>query len=565
MDDHRVDAPERGGQLGQLHGVDDGPAGRAASLDLEREHAAAHAGPELASGHVVLGMAGQARVQDRPDARLGLQPRRQARGRSRVPLGSDGEGEDPAEDEERVERTERGAGVDLDAPDLGDPLRRPGDDAGDHVAVAAQELGGGLDHEVGAERQRTADVGRGERVVDDVRRAVAVGELGQDRMVREVGRRIGDGLRVEDSGRGRGQRRLDRVDIGRVHHVDPDAEAAERPQELRPRGTVDRDRRHDPVAGLQERGERRVDRAHPGRERQPGLAAGQLGVRVTERGRRRVRDPAVGIAGAGIGGDPAELVGVARGERRGLVDRHARRHLVDAGSPRGGADGPGREAAEARLGARIGVAHGADATPESPIAPAAWPPPGSGPRPLRRIGDGDAGDPVLAGALAGVHRLVGADHQLVRGSAVAREADDADRQGWVRARRRLVDGHAADATPDLLGQDERAGRIGLGQEHDELVAAVSGGGVDLADAVGDHLADTAQDPVAVMVAEPVVDRLQVVEVHHQQAEPTPGPGAAGDLPADGGEEERPVEQARSAGRPSTAGSPRRACAAARGR
>ena len=97
--------------------------------------------------------------------------------------------------------------------------------------------------------------------------------------------------------------------------------------------------------------------------------------------------------------------------------------------------------------------------------------------------------------------------------------------------------------PDLLGQDERAGRVGLGKQGDELVAAVAGGRVDPADALGDDLADAAQHPVALEVAEPVVDRLELVEIHHQQAEAAPRPRAAGDLAIDRREEEGPVEEA----------------------
>ena len=60
----------------------------------------------------------------------------------------------------------------------------------------------------------------------------------------------------------------------------------------------------------------------------------------------------------------------------------------------------------------------------------------------------------------------------------------------------------------------------------------------------DHLADAAQDAVAEEVAVAVVDRLELVEVHHQQAEAAVRAEAAGDLALDGGEEERPVEEAR---------------------
>ena len=65
-------------------------------------------------------------------------------------------------------------------------LRRAGDDAGDDVAVAAEELRRRLDHEVRAELERPADVRRRERVVDDVQRAVAMGELGEGRRGRRT-------------------------------------------------------------------------------------------------------------------------------------------------------------------------------------------------------------------------------------------------------------------------------------------------------------------------------------------------------------------------------------------
>ena len=134
--------------------------------------------------------------------------------------------------------------------------------------------------------------------------------------------------------------------------------------------------------------------------------------------------------------------------------------------------------------------------------------------------------------------------QLVGRAAVVRVGDDADRERRPRADARQVDRHRADPEPDLLGQDVRAGRIGLGQEDDELVAAVAGRRVDLADARRDDLADAAQDLVAGEVAEPVVDGLELVEVHHQQAEAAARAGAPGDLALDRREEEGPVEQPR---------------------
>ena len=47
-----------------------------------------------------------------------------------------------------------------------DPLAVADDDPAEHVGVAAHPLGQRLDHEVRAELDRPAQVGRGERVVD---------------------------------------------------------------------------------------------------------------------------------------------------------------------------------------------------------------------------------------------------------------------------------------------------------------------------------------------------------------------------------------------------------------
>ena len=62
-------------------------------------------------------------------------------------------------------------------------LGAPDDRARQHVGVAADPLGGRLDHEVGAQLHGPAQVGRGERVVDDDRGAVPVGpsRRGRDR------------------------------------------------------------------------------------------------------------------------------------------------------------------------------------------------------------------------------------------------------------------------------------------------------------------------------------------------------------------------------------------------
>ena len=301
--------------------VDDRAAGLAATLDLEGEHPAGGAVPELALGDRELRVAGEAGVQHATHAVLTLEPGGECRGVAAVALGPDREGQDPAQDQERLERPERRAGLDLDALDVGDQRLRPRHHARDEVAVAAQELGRRLDHEIGPELERATDIRARERVVDDVRRPVAVGQVRERAVVADERGRVRDGLRVQDPGRSRGERRADGVEIGHVDEVDVDPETREGPEELGPGRAVHRDRGHDPVARPEERRQRRVDGAHPRRQGHARLAAGELGVCRGERARRRVGDAAVGEAGLGIGRDPAQFVGVGRGEGRGLVDR----------------------------------------------------------------------------------------------------------------------------------------------------------------------------------------------------------------------------------------------------
>ena len=182
-------------------------------------------------------------------------------------------------------------------------------------------------------------------------RAVAMGDLGEGAMVGHDDRRVGDRLGVEDPGRRRGERRLDRV---RVAHVDVRRRHPEPPQDVaeeRPRRPIRGARRHDPIASRDERDHGRVDRRHARRQRVAGLGTLELRDRGRERGDRRVVDPAVGVARLLVGQDGAQPVGVVARERDRLVDRHRCRALVDARRAVGRPDRPRREAGSARSGA----------------------------------------------------------------------------------------------------------------------------------------------------------------------------------------------------------------------
>ena len=156
-----------------------------------------------------------------------------------------------------------------------------GDRTREHVGVAADPLGGGLDDQVGAQLEGPAEIGRGERVVDDDHGAMTMGALGEVGQVRDHDGRVGDGLEVQHPG-GRPQRSLDRVGVGRIHVLDLHPEARQHGRQQRPGAAVHGLGRHDPVAGAELRQQRGVDGGHARREREPGGRAMQL---------RRTRPP----------------------------------------------------------------------------------------------------------------------------------------------------------------------------------------------------------------------------------------------------------------------------------
>ncbi len=157
-----------------------------------------------------------------------------------------------------------------------------------------------------------------------------------------------------------------------------------------------------------------------------------------------------------------------------------------------------------------------------------------------RHASAQAADPVLALALGRVHRFVDRVHQVVAGDPVVgkgHEADgDADADPRVPCRRF----DRPDAQSNLLRDHRRAARFGLGEQHDELVAAEPGRDVDPANAVADHAGDRDQHAIAQSVAVGVVDELEVVQVRHQEAEPAPEARRALDLAVHRRQHERPV-------------------------
>ena len=78
-----------------------------------------------------------------------------------------------------------------------------------------------------------------------------------------------------------------------------------------------------------------------------------------------------------------------------------------------------------------------------------------------------------------------------------------------------------DDAAELLGENPRRRAVGLGADDRELVAAVAGRVVGLADGGADEEAHLAQRPAAAQVAVEVVDGLEAVEVDEDEGERSP--------------------------------------------
>ena len=201
VDDHRVDAAERRGQLGERQRVDDRPAGGAAAGRPRRRASRRRTpGRNWRSATSCWGWLSQdrdtGRATRRPDARATPPVPRRSRRAARP--GRRGSG-----CPRRTRKASSGPSV---APvsiwtrsTARDVRRGPGDDAGDDVAVAAEELGRRLDDEV---RARARAAGRRTARRRCCRRRTSRRADGRGRPARRGrrrGRRVGDGLRVEDA------------------------------------------------------------------------------------------------------------------------------------------------------------------------------------------------------------------------------------------------------------------------------------------------------------------------------------------------------------------------------
>ena len=165
----------------------------------------------------------------------------------------------------------------------------------DAVAMSADELGGGVQHDGGAPVDGPAEVRRGECVVHDQRNAMRGGQRGQRLEVQNAAARIADRLAVEGSRRRR-DRGLPVFQPGRVHEVDADRELAEGVGELGDRAAVEMRGGHDLVPGREQRHQRHELRRHAAGHGHRAGGVLQRRQSLLEDGGGRVADPGVDVA-----------------------------------------------------------------------------------------------------------------------------------------------------------------------------------------------------------------------------------------------------------------------------
>ena len=253
--DQRFHVGHVGQQREDFEAVDESVCFGFAPLDFEGEYRACPVG-EVALVEGVVGVVGQSRVVDLLYLGVTGQEIDYAQGILDVTLDAQREGLEPLQQQEGVEGADGGAGVAQNhGPDAGDvgggsghvgksgavvagvglaqlgefarggPVEaaRVDDDAAQRGAVAADELGGRVYHDVGSVFDGADEVGGAEGVVDDERDAVAVGYLGHGIDVDDA--RVGVAQRLDEDGLGVGLygplevREVGRVDEGGGHAV----------------------------------------------------------------------------------------------------------------------------------------------------------------------------------------------------------------------------------------------------------------------------------------------------------------------------------------------------------
>ena len=192
--------------------------------------------------------------------------------------------------------------------------------AAERGAVAADELRGGLHHDVGAVLQRAEQVRGGEGVVDDKRQVVLVRDVGDGLDVGQVGVGVAEGLDVDEL-RVVLDGILEVLRVARLHEGGGHAIARERVAQQVEGAAVDVLGGHDVVAGLGDVAHRVFDGRGAGCDGEAGGAAFESGDAVLEHALGGVGQAAVDVARVLEAEASLGVVEIMEDVARGGVDR----------------------------------------------------------------------------------------------------------------------------------------------------------------------------------------------------------------------------------------------------
>ena len=188
-------------------------------------------------------------------------------------------------------------------------------------AVAADELGCGVDNDIGAMLQRTEQIRGAEGVVDDNRQTVLLGDLGDGVDVGDVRVGVAERLEIDD----RGVVLDGTLDLFQVMGIDKrglDAKLGERMLQQVVGATVDGLLSHHVVTGLGKSLQGIGDGSSTGGDGKTCHATLERGDTVLEDALGGVGQTAVDVTGVGKTKAVGGVLGVAEHIARGLVDRH---------------------------------------------------------------------------------------------------------------------------------------------------------------------------------------------------------------------------------------------------
>ena len=272
----------------------------------------------------MVGMAGQARIEYALHSRVLLEPARDRERGLVLALHAERQGLQAPDEEERAERIEHSP---ENAAQVLDRLDQPGaaaDGAGEQVVVAAQVLGAGMDHQIGAQRDRALVHRGGEGAVDDqVRSGAGVARAGEQREIRHAQVGVGGRLREDHLGPTRAERSAQPGLVAGLYerrfHAEPDEEAGD---ELAgaPIAVAGED---DVIAGLEQLEQGGGRGGHAAREEGGAFRALERGDLLLRRAHGGIPVPPVLLALEVAGEVPLDLRGVGEPVGGGEDDRRS--------------------------------------------------------------------------------------------------------------------------------------------------------------------------------------------------------------------------------------------------